>query len=163
MRSLQSLLRWTSPPPLPFLHRALALRSSSWHSSRPTPTAPCLASGLNVVFQMRPHKGRTQRGSHLPLPAGHPFVEAVQIGALGFEHTLMAHVQLFILHHPRVICTCALNVFSQSVCVSFFYTYGQRINIPLHQSPYLDVRKPCDIAKMQFGTLVFGVTDGLYN
>jgi len=43
------------------------------------PILPVLeASGLDTVFQMESHKGRAERGNHLPRPAGPPSFDAAQ-------------------------------------------------------------------------------------
>lgn len=36
------------------------------------------ALGLNGILQVEPHEDRASEGTHFPLPAGHPSIEAVQ-------------------------------------------------------------------------------------
>jgi len=62
---------------------------------------------------------RVGRNNPLPCPAGHPSFDASQnaVGLPGFEHTLLAHVQLFVHQKLQVLlCRAALKAFfSQSV------------------------------------------------
>ncbi|KAK4831400.1 hypothetical protein QYF61_017531 [Mycteria americana] len=55
---------------------------------------------------------RAEEENHLPQPAGHASCYAAQdmVGLLGYEHTLLAHVQLFIHQYPQVLlCRAALD------------------------------------------------------
>ena len=77
---------------------------------------------LDTVFQMWPHKGRVEGDSFLPLPAGHPSVDASQdtVGLPGCKSTLLAHIQLFTHQDPQVLLYRAAlcRLFSHSVQIS---------------------------------------------
>ncbi|KAK4819021.1 hypothetical protein QYF61_024137 [Mycteria americana] len=69
---------------------------------------------LDAVLQVGSHQSRVEGQNHLPQPAGHASFDAAQdmVGLLGCEHTLLAHVQLFIHQYPQVLfCRAALNPF----------------------------------------------------
>ncbi|KAK4806151.1 hypothetical protein QYF61_001078 [Mycteria americana] len=70
---------------------------------------------LEAVLQVGgSHQSRVEGQNHLPRPAGHASFDAAQdtVGLLGCEHTLLAHVQLFVHQYPQVLlCRTALNPF----------------------------------------------------
>ncbi|KAK4811013.1 LOW QUALITY PROTEIN: hypothetical protein QYF61_015717 [Mycteria americana] len=63
------------------------------------------APELDAVLQVRSHQSRVEWQNHLPQPAGHASFDAAQdtVGLLGCEHTLPAHVQLFVHQYPQVL------------------------------------------------------------
>ena len=72
--------------------------------------APELDAGLPVGS----HQSRVEGQNPLPQPAGHTSLDAAEdtVGLLGCEHTLVAHVQLFIHQYPQVfLIRAALNPF----------------------------------------------------
>ncbi|KAK4824151.1 hypothetical protein QYF61_011229 [Mycteria americana] len=72
------------------------------------------APELDAGLQVGSHQSRAEGQNHLPRPAGHASFDAAQgtVGLLGCEHTLSAHVQLFIHQYPRVLlCRAAFNPF----------------------------------------------------
>ncbi|KAK4817679.1 hypothetical protein QYF61_024908 [Mycteria americana] len=60
---------------------------------------------LNTAFEVRPHQCRVQGHDHFPSPAGHTISDTSQdaIGFLGHLGTLLAHIQLAIDQHTRVL------------------------------------------------------------
>jgi len=60
---------------------------------------------LNTVLQVRPHQCRVQGHDHLSTPAGHIIPETSQdaVVLLGHLGTLLAHVQLAVDQHPKVL------------------------------------------------------------
>jgi len=83
------------------------------------PTDPCVSyilrtPHLDAVLQVRPHQGRAEGQDHLPCPAGLSSFDAAQdtFGFLGYQSTLLAHVQLPIHQYPQVFFSrAALNPF----------------------------------------------------
>ncbi|KAK4822221.1 hypothetical protein QYF61_011862, partial [Mycteria americana] len=72
------------------------------------------APELDAVLQVGSHQSGVEGQNHLPRPAGHAAFDAAQdmVGFLGCEHTLQAHVQLFIHQYPQVLLRrAALNPF----------------------------------------------------
>ena len=73
------------------------------------------APGLDAVLQMGPHKSGAEGDNHLPLRAGHLFLNAAQntVGLPGRKRTMLAHVQLLVHQDPQVLlCRAALKEFS---------------------------------------------------
>ncbi|KAK4830856.1 hypothetical protein QYF61_013785 [Mycteria americana] len=73
-----------------------------------------LTPELDAVLQVGSHQSRVEGQNHLPRPAGHASFDAAQdaVDLLGCEHTLSAHIQLFIHQYPQVLlCRAALNPF----------------------------------------------------
>jgi len=67
---------------------------------------------LNTLLEVRPHQCRVQGHDHLPPPAGHiiPDISQDTVGLLGHLGTLLAHVQLAVDQHPKVLfCQTALQ------------------------------------------------------
>jgi len=60
---------------------------------------------LNTVLEVQPHQCRVQGHDNLPTPAGHTVPDTSQdaVGLLGHVGTLLAHVQLDIDHHPKIL------------------------------------------------------------
>ncbi|KAK4805635.1 hypothetical protein QYF61_009861 [Mycteria americana] len=63
---------------------------------------------LDTVLQVGSHQSRAEGQNQLPHPAGHASFDAAHqkkdtVGFLGCEHTLPAHVQLFIHQYPQVL------------------------------------------------------------
>ncbi|KAK4824113.1 hypothetical protein QYF61_010736 [Mycteria americana] len=72
------------------------------------------APELDAVLQVGSHQSGVEGQNHLPQRAGRASFDAAQdtVGPLGCEHTLPAHVQLFIHQYPQVLlCRAALNPF----------------------------------------------------
>ncbi|KAK4815509.1 LOW QUALITY PROTEIN: hypothetical protein QYF61_003067, partial [Mycteria americana] len=70
------------------------------------------APELDAILQVRSHQSGVEGQNHLPRPAGHASFDAAQdmVGLLGCEHTLLAHVQLFVHQYPQVLsCRAALD------------------------------------------------------
>ncbi|KAM9644853.1 uncharacterized protein ACIBXB_013062 [Morphnus guianensis] len=69
---------------------------------------------LEAALQVGSHQSGAEGQNPLPRPAGHTALDAAQgtAGILGCEHTLPAHVQLFIHQYPQVLVhRAALNPF----------------------------------------------------
>ncbi|KAK4823486.1 hypothetical protein QYF61_002550 [Mycteria americana] len=64
---------------------------------------------LNTVFEVRPHQCRVQGHDHFPTPAGHTIFDTSQdaIGFLGHLGTLLAHIQLAVNQHSKVLLCLA--------------------------------------------------------
>ena len=81
------------------------------------------ARSLNTVLQLGSHKGRVEGENPLPLPAGHPSVDAAQdtVGLLGCKSTLLIHVQLFIRPNfqPKFFSAELLSVSSSPSLYSY--------------------------------------------
>ncbi|KAK4829425.1 hypothetical protein QYF61_004300 [Mycteria americana] len=64
---------------------------------------------VDAILQVGSHQNGVEGQNHLPQPADHASFDAAQdtVGVLGCEHTLLAHVQLFVqlfIHqHPQVL------------------------------------------------------------
>jgi len=60
---------------------------------------------LNTVLEVHPQQCQVQGHDHLPTPAGHtiPGTSQDAIGLLGHLGTLLAHVQLAVDQHPKVL------------------------------------------------------------
>jgi len=81
------------------------------------------ATGLDAVFQMGPHKDRTEADSYyLPDPAGHPSLDVAQhrVGLLSCKYTLLAHIKHFVRWDAQIfLCRAVLSeLFSQSLQIS---------------------------------------------
>jgi len=63
------------------------------------------APGLDPVLQLGPHNVRAERDKHLPLPAGHPSLDAAQdtAGLLDCKCTLLAPVDFLIHRNPQAL------------------------------------------------------------
>jgi len=93
---------WTAPTLSAFRHRrgAPALWSSLWAPLDPLQQVhvfPVLrAPELDTGLQVGSHQSRAEEQNHLPLPAGHAFLDAAQdtVGLLGCKCTLRGHVEL---------------------------------------------------------------------
>jgi len=59
----------------------------------------------NTVFQVWPHQCLVQVCDHFPTPAGHTITDTSQhaIGLLGHLGTLLAHIQLAVDQHPKIL------------------------------------------------------------
>ncbi|KAK4823530.1 hypothetical protein QYF61_003039 [Mycteria americana] len=68
------------------------------------------APELDAVLQVGSDQSRVEGQNHLPRPDGHAALDAAQgtVGILGCEHTLPAHVQLFIHQYPQPILIVGL-------------------------------------------------------
>ena len=67
---------------------------------------------LNTVLPVRPHQCRVQGHDPLPTPAGHTIPDTSQdaVGLLGHLGILLAHVQLAVNQHPKVLlCQAAFQ------------------------------------------------------
>ena len=76
------------------------------------------APGLGTVLQMGPHKSQVEGDNHLPLRAGHLFLNAAQntVGLPGRKRTMLAHVQLLVHQDPQAfLCRAVLKIFPQFV------------------------------------------------
>ncbi|PKU42438.1 hypothetical protein llap_7238 [Limosa lapponica baueri] len=72
------------------------------------------APKLDIALQVESHESRVEGKNHFPRPAGHTSFDAAQdiVSLLGCEHTLPAHIQVFIYQYPQVLLgTAALNPF----------------------------------------------------
>jgi len=60
---------------------------------------------MNTVLKVWPHQCRVQGHDHLPTPAGHTIPDTSQdsVGLLGHLGRLLAHVQLPVDQHPKVL------------------------------------------------------------
>ena len=75
-----------------------------------------LDAGLQVGY----HQSREEGQNPLPRPAGHAAFDAAQdmVGLLGWECTLVAHVQLFIPQYPQVLlCRATLHIHIQTFLI----------------------------------------------
>ena len=105
----QGLLRYLSGQCLELYHRSQASR----HLCSPLLdllqhlciTLVLGTPGLEAVLQMVSHDGRAEGDNPLPLPAGHPSVDAAHdaLGLPGCKCTLLTHVHLFIYQNPHVL------------------------------------------------------------
>ena len=68
----------------------------------------------------------SEEDNHLPHPAGHPSFDAAQdtVGLLGYKHTLLAHVQLFLYQDTEVLLC-------RAVFIMFFSRFVQITEIAL--------------------------------
>jgi len=74
------------------------------------------APELDTGLQVGSHQSGAEGQNPLSQPAGHAAFDAVldTVGFLGCEHTLSAHVQLFILRYPQVLLLSAGSQFLHS-------------------------------------------------
>jgi len=63
------------------------------------------APKLNTVVEVWPHQCQVQGYNPLPTPAGHTIPDTSQdaVGLLGHLGTLLAHVQLAVDQHPKIL------------------------------------------------------------
>jgi len=69
------------------------------------------APELDAGLQVGSHQSGVEGQNPLPQPAGHADAAQDVVGLLGCEHTLVAHVQLFIHRYPQVLLRAVLNPF----------------------------------------------------
>jgi len=69
------------------------------------------------------HQSRAEGQNPLRQPAGHTSFDAAQdtVGPLGYERTLLGHVQVFIRQYPEVLLRAALNLFSAQPVLVLVY------------------------------------------
>ena len=101
-------------------------------------TYRCPFQPLTFCDSVWPHRCRVQGLDHLPTPAGHAVPDTSQgaTGLLGHLGTLLAHVQLAVDQHPKVLfCSAALQqLFPKPVAL-------QGVVVTQVQDPALDLVK----------------------